>query len=116
MPGADEALRVAAEGGNWMPVMIVMVMLVAFGGLAWLVKTYSSQAYEREKVQNKHNDDLNTFIRGEMKEVIDKNTQVVASTGEAMKSLDSTLRQRTCLLPKLAIEAAREAMEGENQK
>jgi 4-diphosphocytidyl-2C-methyl-D-erythritol kinase len=102
--GAGEAIKAAAKSG-WEAVMLVLVFL-AFVGAAgifakWLVNSFDKQieaSISREAALATRIAALEDFIHNTLMEVIQSNQKAVAEISVAIRSLESALKMKPCLL------------------
>jgi hypothetical protein len=80
MPGADEAIKAAANGGDWAAVLLVVMVVGVCGLFGWMIRQLWLGQEETQK-----------FIRGELANVIDDNTV-------GWSRAASVLAKRPCLL------------------
>lgn len=104
MPGAEEALRVAAGHGPEMALLTVVVLAIvsAFGFIArWLIKSqeaYRSEAAAREERLAKRVSDLEMFVEQTLLRLVNDCSAVLAANVKAVDALTNALNQRLCIL------------------
>ena len=90
LPGAGEAIKAASHEG-WVASLVVFAFVVAYGGLAFLVRTWLKQSETRELRMATRIDALEDYQRTTLHNLILQNTQAVST-------LTSALNSRPCMV------------------
>lgn len=105
---ASEVVRGAISHG-WEAGLLAIVMVSAMGALSWVVKSWMNQAAarensmrieggEREKRLGTRVDELENYIRVDLKEVAIQSREALERNTAAVTGLMTALQDRPCLL------------------
>jgi DICT domain-containing protein len=79
LPGAESAIKAAAETNRWEAVALSVIMLAVTGFLVYVVKKLMDQALVREANLSARINDLENYIRTTLMDVVRDNTKVTAA-------------------------------------
>ena len=98
MDPATEIIKASANH-SWEALMVAFFCIACVGLLVWLMKSWSVDAHAREERMAKRIDTLEEFARATLLEALQDNSK-------ALQELNSTLRQKPCLLTSTEQQAA----------
>jgi predicted PurR-regulated permease PerM len=90
-PGSETALNQAVLTGRWEVILLAIIMLSVAGILVWLVKTWITQASERdtaaikqsvarEELMNNRLNELEKYIREVLSQLVNESTKALLTT------------------------------------
>lgn len=97
VPGIDEALSAAKSSGHYESILVVIFFVTVLGFLVWLIRQWLGDAMKREERMAKRIDELEAFIRLEMKALALECREALDRNSAAVTALTTALHDRPCL-------------------